>query len=71
MSQTHLEDMVAQIKNQLGDIAAATQTEIEMTQMLHVLPTLAAPNIQEAIAQVCQQSGLSYTYFLGFIYYYL
>lgn len=62
MSQTHLEDMLAQIKNQLVDIAAATQTKIEMTQMLHVLPTLAALNIQEAIAQVCQQMGLSYTY---------
>ncbi|MUL38273.1 Zn-dependent hydrolase [Gloeocapsopsis dulcis] len=62
LSQIHLEDMVAQIKNQLGDIAAATQTEIDMTQMLHVLPTLAAPHIQEAIAQVCQQLGLSYTY---------
>ncbi|PPS41166.1 Zn-dependent hydrolase [Chroococcidiopsis sp. TS-821] len=62
MSQTHLENMVVQLKHQLIEIAAATQTEIEMTQMLHVLPTLAAPEIQTAIAQICQQMGLSYTY---------
>jgi N-carbamoyl-L-amino-acid hydrolase len=60
LSQSHLDDLVEQMRQQFAQIAAATQTEIVMTQALHVLPTLAEPKIQDAIAQVCQQLGLSY-----------
>jgi len=60
LSQTHLDDLVKQMRRQFAEIAAATQTEIVMTQALHVLPTLAEPKIQETIALVCQQLGLSY-----------
>jgi len=60
LSQLHLDDLVNKMKQQFAEIAAATQTEIVMTQALHVLPTLAEPKIQTAIAQVCQQLGLSY-----------
>lgn len=62
LSQTHLDNLVAQMQQQFAQIATATQTEIVMTQALHVLPTLAEPKIQDAIAQVCQQLELSYSY---------
>lgn len=62
LSQTHLEDLLAQMRQRFAEIAAATQTEIVMTQALHVLPTLAEPKIQTASASVCQQLGLSYCY---------
>jgi len=58
--QPHLDNLVNKMKQQFAEIAAATQTEIVMTQALHVLPTLTEPKIQTAIAQVCQQLGLSY-----------
>lgn len=60
LCQAHLDDLVEQMRQQFAQIGAATQTEIVMTQALHVLPTLAEPKIQNAIAQVCQQLGLSY-----------
>jgi len=60
LSQSHLDDLVEQMRQQFAQIAAATQTEIVMTQALHVLPTLAEPKIQDAIAQVCRQLSLSY-----------
>jgi N-carbamoyl-L-amino-acid hydrolase len=60
LCQAHLDDLVEQMRQQFAQIAAATQTEIVMTQALHVLPTLAEPKIQDAIAQVCQKLSLSY-----------
>lgn len=62
LSQTHLDNLLAEMKQQFAAIAAATQTEIVMDQALHVLPTLAAAKIQDAIASVCQQLELSYSY---------
>ena len=63
LSQTHLDDLLGKIKQEFNAIASATQTEVVMAQTLHVLPTLAATHIQDAIAQVCQESNLSYYYF--------
>lgn len=62
LSQTHLDSLVEAMKQQFAAIAAATQTEIVMTQALHILPTLATPKVQTAIVQVCQELGLSYTH---------
>lgn len=62
LSQNHLDNLVAQMQQQFAEIATATQTEIVMNQALHVLPTPATAQIQDAIAQVCQQLGLSYSY---------
>lgn len=62
LSQTHLDYLVEQMRQQFAQIAASTQTEIVMTQALQVLPTLAEPKIQAAIASVCQQLGLSYSH---------
>ncbi len=60
LSQTHLDHLVTKLEQHLSEIAAATQTEIVMTQTLQVSPTLAAEQIQDAIAASCQQLGLSY-----------
>lgn len=62
LSQTHLDNLLAQMRQQFAQIATVTETEIVMTQALHVLPTLAAPKIQDAITSVCQQLQLSYSY---------
>lgn len=62
LSQTHLDNLVEKMKQEFAEIAAATKTEIVMTQVLHILPTLAADRIQDAIAQVSQELRLSYCY---------
>lgn len=62
LSQTHLDNLLAKIEQEFAAIASATQTEMVITQTLYVLPTLAATEIQDAIAQVCQELNLSYTY---------
>ncbi len=62
LSQTHLDNLIEQMREQFAQIATATQTEIVMNQVLQVFPTLAAPKIQTAIASVCQELGLSYTH---------
>ncbi len=59
LSQSHLERLVEQLKAEICAIAASTGTEIEMRQTLHILPTLAAPEIMNAIAQICQDLDLS------------
>lgn len=62
LSQEHLDDLVSKLKQEFVAIAAATGTEIEMTELLHVLPTLSAPSIMDTIVQFCDQLGLSYTH---------
>ncbi len=62
LSQEHLDYLLNQLKQQLDQIAETTKTEIVINQALHVLPTLAEVKIQDAIAQVCQQLNLSYSY---------
>jgi len=62
LSQGHLDNLLNQLKQQLNQIAEATKTEIVINQALHVFPTLAEVKIQDAIAQVCQQLNLSYSY---------
>ena len=62
LSQSHLEYLLGKIEQEFAAIASATETEVEIVQALHVLPTLAAAEIEEAIAQVCQELNFSYTY---------
>ncbi len=62
LSQTTVDKLVAQLAQQLDAIASTTQTEITMTPTLNVAPTLAVPQVKDAIAAVCQQLELSYTY---------
>jgi beta-ureidopropionase / N-carbamoyl-L-amino-acid hydrolase len=60
LSQEHLEDLVTLMEREFAAIAAATGTQITMRETLHILPTLAAPHIKDAIQQVCENEGLSY-----------
>jgi N-carbamoyl-L-amino-acid hydrolase len=62
LSQTHLDQLIGQMKREFKAITTATETQVEITQKLHVLPTLGAPQIQNTIRQVCQELGMSYTY---------
>lgn len=62
LSDTKVEELVAQLQLQLRAIATATQTEITLTPTLHVASTLAVPKIKDAIALSCQQLGLNCTY---------
>jgi beta-ureidopropionase / N-carbamoyl-L-amino-acid hydrolase len=65
LSETNLEQLLAKMKLEFQAIASATQTEIEITQLLHVQPTLAAPKIQNAIVEVCQELGFSYRHLIS------
>lgn len=65
ISQTHLAELLVKMKQEFAAIAAATKTEVEMTEMLHVFPTLAAPKIQNAIAEVCRELSLSSTHLIS------
>lgn len=61
LSQEHLETLVAQLKTEFTAIAQATGTEFTMRETLHILPTLAAPQIQTTIQQICERFNLPYT----------
>ncbi|XZO02108.1 MAG: Zn-dependent hydrolase [Microcoleus sp.] len=65
ISQTNLAELLVKMKQEFAAIAAATKTEVEMTEMLHVLPTLAAPKIQNAIAEVCRELSLTSTHLIS------
>lgn len=58
LSQPHLEQLVETLKAEISAIATATSTEISMRQTLHILPTIAAPNIMSTIEQICQDLNL-------------
>ncbi|NEQ26046.1 MAG: Zn-dependent hydrolase [Microcoleus sp. SIO2G3] len=60
LSQEHLENLIRQMEQEFKAIATATQTEIVMHQVLHVLPTLSTPKIIDTIVQGCEELGLSY-----------
>lgn len=62
LSQEHLDYLVGKMEQEFAAIAVATGTEIKMTELLHVLPTLSAPGIMDTIVQFCDQLGLSYTH---------
>ncbi len=53
-------NLLISLQKQISIIAANTQTKIIMQPTLRVQPTLAKPEIKDAIAQVCQQLKLSY-----------
>jgi beta-ureidopropionase / N-carbamoyl-L-amino-acid hydrolase len=59
LSQSHLEMLVDKLKSEIEAIANSTGTEIEIRQTLHILPTLAAPGIMNAIEEICQDLNLS------------
>ncbi|MBD3881787.1 Zn-dependent hydrolase [Phormidium tenue FACHB-886] len=60
LSQDCLNQMLERLQQEIRSIATATDTEITLSPLLCVEPTLAAPTVQDAIEQVCQELGLSY-----------
>ena len=60
LSQEHVDHLVAALQTEIDQIAQRTQTEIVSAPGLQVEPTLADPQIQEEIDQVCEQLQLSY-----------
>jgi len=60
LSQTHVDNLMQHLQQTMAAIAAQTQTEITMRPGLRSESILSAPYIQEAIAQVSDQLGLSY-----------
>lgn len=62
LSQSCLDTMMAQLRQELEVIAADTDTQIEVAPVLCVEPTLAAESVQQTIQSVCEQLNLSYRY---------
>lgn len=62
LSQPHLNKLITQMQDRFAEIAIATNTEIEMHETLHVIPTLSAPEIMDTIQQVCEELDYSYSY---------
>jgi N-carbamoyl-L-amino-acid hydrolase len=62
LSEENLQYLIVQIEKESQMIAQNTGTEITIEQKLHVLPTLAKPELMDAIAKVCQNLNLSYDY---------
>jgi N-carbamoyl-L-amino-acid hydrolase len=62
LSEENLQYLISEIEKECEAIALTTGTQITLEQKLHVLPTLAKPELMEAIAEVCQNLHLSYDY---------
>ncbi|MEO0802764.1 MAG: Zn-dependent hydrolase [Cyanobacteria bacterium J06642_2] len=62
LSANHVEFIVARLQERLEQIAADTQTRISKQVRLRLEPTLAAAEIQNAIARSADRLGLKYCY---------
>jgi beta-ureidopropionase / N-carbamoyl-L-amino-acid hydrolase len=62
LSQDCLDDMEAQLRQELDTIAERTQTQISISPILVVEPSLAAQRVQGAIATACEDLSLSTRY---------
>ncbi|HHP7229634.1 MAG TPA: Zn-dependent hydrolase [Xenococcaceae cyanobacterium] len=62
LSNLHIESLLEQLRLHLAEIALETNTQICLNPALYNEPALAEPYIQKAIAQVCEDRQLSYTY---------
>ncbi len=60
LNQQTLDRLVADLKTQLEQISTATGTQITIEPLLNVQATLAPAKIQQQIASVCQDLGLSH-----------
>jgi N-carbamoyl-L-amino-acid hydrolase len=57
-----LDDMLEHLVERVEAIAHKTHTSIDLSPLLCVEPTLAAPQIQSSIETICQTLGLTYCY---------
>lgn len=62
LSSLHIDSLMAQLQLHLEAIANDTQTQIQIHPFLHNEPALAKLHIQQTIASVCEDLGLSYTH---------
>jgi len=62
LSEENLQYLITEIEKEAMAIAENTGTEITFDQKLHVLPTLAKPELMATIADVCKKFDLSYDY---------
>jgi len=62
LSSRHLDRLLADLRRDLEEIAAKTNTHLHLHRRLHSEPALAAPHIQQAIAQVCEELSCHYTH---------
>ena len=60
LSEENLQSLIAEIEQECEAIAKNTGTEITIEQKLHVLPTLANPELMEVIEKVCRDLQFSY-----------
>jgi len=60
LSDQHLDQLMAALQADLAAIAESTQTQISLQPILQNQPALASPVIQAAIAQTCEDLGLTY-----------
>lgn len=60
LSQDCLDSMMSRLLRQLDVIAMSTNTQIDVSPILCVSPTPAAPLVQQTIASVCQELNLSH-----------
>lgn len=60
LSRGVMEEMLSQIQEQMKTIAAQTDTMMAIQPILEVEPSPAADQIQQTIAEVCEEVGLSY-----------
>lgn len=57
--EENLDNLSAQIKAEITNIATSTGTEITIRETLHIRPTIAAPEIMDTIETVSKTLGLS------------
>jgi beta-ureidopropionase / N-carbamoyl-L-amino-acid hydrolase len=62
LSDLHIDSLIEQLKLHLEEIARETDTQIRLNSCLENHPALAESYIQTAIAKVCEDLQLSYTY---------
>ncbi len=62
LSDENLQYLIGQIVQEIEAIAQNTGTEISIEQKLHVMPTLAKPELMATIEEVCQNLNLTYDY---------
>lgn len=62
LSEENLQYLITAIEKEAAAIAVNTGTEISFDQKLHVLPTLAKPELMATITDVCKNLNLSYEY---------
>lgn len=62
LSSLHIDNLMEQLRLQLDAIGADTRSQIQLHPYLHNEPALAEAQIQQTIAQTCENLGLSYTH---------